>query len=518
MLVDLKNISNLFRIPNDVKKVLLVSILNLILFHYPLYRFTISKLDTSNPKNIFFVASLTVFTLVFNFIVFYLLLFLFRTVGKWLLILVFNISAIAVYFINNYGVVLNRGMISNVFNSKLEEVNGFWSVSLFVYILFLGIIPSVFIYKIKFADFKLKNFLTYLLVSTIILTSFTYANKSNWLWINRNLRSVRAIAMPWSYILNTARYYSHKNKESKKEILLPLGRSIKEGNKSVIVLVIGESARSKNFSLYGYEKNTNPLLSKIDEVYKFKANSSYTYTSEGVKSILSYKKSRELYEFLPSYLYRNDVDVFWRTTNWGEPKIKTNIYQKREDLVKLSSSQNPNYDEVLLSGLKEQIESSKKDKIFIVLHTYTSHGPEYYKKYPKKFNKFTPVCTEPALKKCDKVELVNAYDNTVLYTDYILSSLIKELKELKEYKSSMIYISDHGESLGEEGLYMHGLPNSMAPKEQFEIPFIVWTSSAKIKENKENEVLSQYYIFHSVLDFFNISSPIYDRDKSIFQK
>lgn len=510
--------SRILHIPNDIKKVLIVSFLNLVLYHYPLYKYVISKLDISEGKNVFFILSLVVFLLIFNSIVFYIVLFLLRKIGKWLLIFLFNISAIAVYFINTYGIVINKAMISNVLNSQLEEVNGFWSISLFIYIILFGVIPSIYIYKIKFTDFRIKNFLIYLLLSLTTLTSLAYANKSNWLWVNRNLKNIKTIAMPWSYIINTTRYYSHKNKENKKEILLPKATHLKRNEKNVVVLVIGESARSKNFSLYGYEKNTNPLLSKIDKLYKFNAKSNDTYTSEGVKSILSHKKGRELYESLPSYLYRNDVDVFWRTTNWGEPKIKTKSYQTREDLAKLVDWQKPDFDEVLLSGLKEQIISSKKDKIFVVIHMYTSHGPEYYKKYPSEFNNFKPVCKEPALKKCVKEQLVNAYDNTILYTDYILSSLIKELKELKNYKPSMIFISDHGESLGEDDLYMHGLPKSMAPKEQLEIPFIVWSPSIEIKADKKNETLSQYYIFHSVMDALGISSPIYDENKSVFLK
>ena len=153
----------------------------------------------------------------------------------------------------------------------------------------------------------------------------------------------------------------------------------------------------------------------------------------------------------------------------------------------------------------------------VVLHTSTSHGPTYYKKYPPEFNKFTPVCKSVELANCTQKELINAYDNTIVYTDYILANLIGDLKELKEYNSSMIYISDHGESLGENNLYMHGIPASMAPKEQLDIPFIVW-SSDNSRQFKQNGLLSQHHIFHSVLDFLAIESPIYDENMSIYKK
>ena len=122
------------------------------------------------------------------------------------------------------------------------------------------------------------------------------------------------------------------------------------------------------------------------------------------------------------------------------------------------------------------------NKILIVLHTSTSHGPSYYKKYPVQFEHFTPVCKSVELSNCSKVELINAYDNSIVYTDYILSKVIEDLKDLSEYKSTMIFVSDHGESLGEKNLYMHGLPMSIAPKEQYEIPFIVWTSENSNKQ------------------------------------
>ena len=150
------------------------------------------------------------------------------------------------------------------------------------------------------------------------------------------------------------------------------------------------------------------------------------------------------------------------------------------------------------------------------MHTSTSHGPTYYKKYPEKFSIFKPVCKSVELGKCSQEELINAYDNTILYTDYILSSLIQNLNQLKDFNSTMLYVSDHGESLGEKNLYMHGIPASIAPKEQLEIPFIVWQSDNS-KKLKKKEFLSQHNVFHSVLDFLAVDSPIYDPEMSIFK-
>ncbi len=496
--------------------VLIISFINLVLYHLPLFQFAVNNLNYKSLNGILTIVNLTILTFFLNVLVFYIILFISRFVGKLALVLFFNINAIAIYFINTYSVIIDETMIGNILNTKFEEASSFFSFGLILYLILLGIIPSIFIFKTKIIKVKFTKFLLHTILNFIFIILFVYINSSRWLWIDSHSKVLGGLAMPWSYVVNTSGFYYHKSQKNKQQILLP-DAIIKDDKKSVFVLVIGESARSQNFSLYGYEKDTNPLLSKIDGVHSYKASSCATYTTAGVKCILEYKKSNELFEILPNYLYRNGVEVIWRTTNWGEPTVQIKNYQERKDLEKLSLNGGSKYDEILLSGLKEQILASKKNKILIVLHTSTSHGPTYSKKYPPQFNKFTPICESVELAKCTQEELINAYDNTIVYTDYILSTLIGELKQLDGYNSSMIYVSDHGESLGENNLYMHGIPASIAPKEQIDIPFIVWLSDSS-KELKKNEVLSQHHIFHSVLDFLAIESPIYDENMSIFKK
>lgn len=495
---------------------LLISFVNLVLYHLPFYKFVCNNIDLKSSNGILLLISLTVLALFLNALVFYIGLFLLRNVGKWILVVFFNINAIAVYFVNTYGVIIDKSMIGNVINSNFEESSSFFSFTLIVYIIFLGILPSILLFKIKTDKVKVKSFLVRVFLTLFCLLSLAYANSTNWLWIDKNSKTLGGLAMPWSYVVNTISFYNSKHTKNKEQILLPDAK-LKDNKKSITVLVIGESARSQNFSLYGYEKDTNPLLSKIDNVHSYKAESCATYTTAGIKCILEYKNTGKLFEILPNYLFRNDIEVFWRTTNWGEPTVKIKNYQNKGDLRKICEGGDCDYDGVLLSGLKEQILASTKNKILVILHTSTSHGPTYYKKYPPEFNKFTPVCKSVELANCTQEELINAYDNTIVYTDYILASLIGELKQLEEYNSSMIYISDHGESLGENNLYMHGLPVSIAPKEQLDIPFIVWNSDNS-RKLKENEVLSQHNIFHSILDFLAIDSPIYDENMSIYKK
>jgi lipid A ethanolaminephosphotransferase len=454
--------------------------------------------------------------LVLNAFMFYLIFSLSRYVGKFLMVLFFIINSIAVYFINTYGVILDESMIGNVLNTKFEELISFFSMKLILYLIFFGIIPSIYIVKVKIITVVWKKFLITISLTLLFLLSLIFANASNWLWIDKNSKTLGGLAMPWSYTVNISLFYVHQYKSNQKEILLP-NATLKDNQKSVVVLVIGESARSQNFSLYGYNKNTNPLLSKIPNVSHFNATSCATYTTAGVKGILSHSDSGDLYEILPNYLYRNNVEVVWRTTNWGEPPVHIKNYQKREELLSQCKGEGCEYDELLLTELKEQIKASKNNKVLIVLHTSSSHGPTYSKKYPPKFENFKPVCNSVELGNCSQAELINAYDNTIVYTDYLLSKVIEDLKELKEFHSAMIFVSDHGESLGEKNLYMHGIPLSIAPKEQYEIPFIVWTSDGS-KQLKPNKLVSQYYVFHSILNFLGVQSPIYDEKMNIFKQ
>ncbi len=274
--------------------------------------------------------------------------------------------------------IIDESMISNVFNTNYEESSSFFSIKLVLYLVLLGILPSIYIVRTKIIPSTFKQFAKTMAMALLFMVVMAFVNASNWLWVDKNSKQLGGLAMPWSYSVNTALYHIHQYKKNEKEILLPDAK-IKDNEKSVVVLVIGESARSQNFSLYGYNKNTNPLLSKTSNVFHFKANSCATYTTAGVKCILEHTNTDDLYEILPNYLYRNDVEVIWRTTNWGEPPLHIANYQNKEALMKDCNKPECDYDEVLVNGLKEQILASKKNKVLVVLHTSTSHGPTYSK-------------------------------------------------------------------------------------------------------------------------------------------
>ncbi|RRJ89334.1 phosphoethanolamine--lipid A transferase EptA [Paenimyroides tangerinum] len=497
------------------KFVLLICIMNFLFFHYPFFKYVFSNVDYTTFSGALLCFSMLILVVLANFFFFYILFYISKIVGKIFTIITFLINSVAVYFINSYSVIIDESMISNILNTNFDESSAFFSFKLIIYLVCFGILPSIFIFKAKFEKVSFKKFMIQTGINLGLILLIVVANAANVLWIDKNSKVVGGLAMPWSYAVNTPLFYIHEAKKNQKEILLP-DATITNDEKSVMVLVIGESARSENFSLYGYSKNTNPLLSKIENLHNFNATSCATYTTAGLKCILEHENSNDLYEILPNYLNRNDVDVIWRTTNWGEPPVHIEKYKKRENLIENCEGIGCDYDEILLAGLKDEILNSNKKKILIILHTSTSHGPTYSKKYPPQFEVFKPVCNSVEVANCSQEELINAYDNTIVYTDFILSSVIETLKELPNYKSSMIYVSDHGESLGEKNLYMHGVPMSLAPKQQYEIPFIVWVSDGS-KELKKNNALTQNHVFHSVMNFLGITSPIYNEEMNIYK-
>ena len=505
---------------------LFIIVLNMLLFHFPLYNYV---LEHTNVQEFDGLLSF-ILVLISLFVVSTLFLFLFAIISsrlvQYFILIMMPLNAVALYFVQTYHTILDKNMMGNVFNTNSSEAFSYYHPKIFLYF-FMGLILSYGLSKIKIKKSKRMTLLKYGLSIIFMGVLILYLNASKWLWLDKHAKRLGALAMPWSYTINAVRYKLKEMKANKKQILLPDATFLKKDNeKTVVVLVIGESARAKNFSLYGYERETNPQLKKLGVKVLKNSSSTATYTTASVHSILSYTgSSSDNYEALPNYLQRQGVAVSWRTNNWGEPALKVQSYERKSDLKASCKGEECGLDGVLLTGLKESMNSADNNRSLYVLHTAGSHGPSYYEKYPKAFEHFTPVCKTVDLQKCTQQELVNAYDNTILYTDYFLAKIIAMLKEQKDKATLLVYISDHGESLGEYGLYLHGTPYSIAPNVQKKIPFLFWASD-KFKERKGIEQLNfsakeaygQYNIFHSILGAFDMNSSIYDKEMDIFSK
>lgn len=504
--------------------VLLLSLINTLLFNGALYSFLAAKLDLYSVSGILIGASVIVGVFVINLFFISALAIVAFVAVKPFFALTALINSVALYYMISYQVVLDKAMMGNIFNTRSSEALELWTPTLLIYILFLAVVPGALITKVRARPLnKLRIALNFFLILALSLL-FLYLNSPSWLWVDKYSRLLGGKTLPWSYIINSVRHYSDTLGSDQDQIPLPAGTFADE-EKRVVALIIGEAARASNFSLYGYVRNTNPRLQSDDISVFERTTSCSTYTTASIACILSHDVNASGYEPLPSYLTRIGADVIWRTNNWGEPPIVVSKYQTGSELRRNCHGDGCEFDEVLLTQLGHEIESSDKRKIFIVLHAKGSHGPSYYSRYPSGFEKFTPVCRSEDLGKCSAQELINAYDNTIMYTDHFLHRAIQELDKLN-IPAMLIYVSDHGESLGENGLYLHGAPLMFAPKYQTEIPFIIWRSQelkkstgslgAGGKDGRRPGAFSHANIFHTIIGALGARTDVYKRELDVF--
>ena len=294
-------------------------------------------------------------------------------------------------------------------------------------------------------------------------------------------------------------------------------------------MVVGEAVRADRLSLNGYTRQTTPLLQREDIIKFPEMYSCGTSTAVSVPCMFSIftrdeysDNNMKSQENLLDVLHHAGVNILWRDNN--SDSKGTALRVPYEDYK--SPSRNPICDvecrdEGMLVGLQEYIDRTKYGDILIVLHQMGNHGPAYFKRYPKEFEKFTPVCKTNQLEECSREEIGNAYDNAVLYTDYFLSKVISLLKQNeKSFESAMVYISDHGESIGENNLYLHGLPYFMAPDSQKHVGAILWFGNGfkidnKALKEKSTEIFSQDYLFHTILGLLEVDTSIYDKTLDI---
>lgn len=500
--------------------------INAVLYQLPLYTFAFSELDVFSLPGILTVLTLFAMVMLLTFTA----LFLFALISQRLLkpvtmFFAFG-NAIALYFIQAYQVVLDKQMMGNVFNTNTAEAGSYLHHAFFTHLLLFGILPMWLISRVTLKHTSRLRLLAALSLSLLLGIGWIYANAQSWFWIDKHARKLGGMIMPWSYVINSARYQTEKMMQSRTLEKLPPAHFVAQG-KTVVVLVIGESARAANFSLYGYARNTNPLLTDAGVVAIRNAHSCATYTTASIQCMLAHVDTSSTlihnYEALPSYLQNNGVDVIWISHNWGEPPLKVGTYLKASEVSKDCKGSGCQLDEGMLTGLEKRIASSTSDKVFIVLHQSGSHGPDYSNHYPSDMEKFTPTCRSVQVQECSAEELTNAYDDTILFTDRFLSKTIATLRSIPNTSTAMIYASDHGESLGEHGLYLHGTPYSLAPDVQKDIPYIIWMSPTfkKAKTLAADAALSHAQhahetIFHSVMGAFDMRSDIYKPQLDIF--
>lgn len=469
----------------------------------------------------------------------------FRYFLKPVLTLLFMISASVLYFMSHYGVLIDTGMLRNVVETNPDEVQGLLSLRFFGYLLILGLLPSWLLWRLPV---RYRTWPRDLMAKALICTGcaivggcLMLANFQGLSSLLRNHHELRLMVIPSNYI-GASVSYLRERAATAEQPFTHVGEDARPGKqwaqrprKSLTVLVVGESARAANFGLLGYQRDTTPELRAVTDLVAFNnVQSCGTETAVSVPCMFSGLGRRNYsaaiaksQDGLLDILKRAGLDVIWRD---NQPGCKGTC--DRVMLERIDSRADPALcsdrecrDEILVRGLKERIDHLDKDTV-LVLHQMGSHGPEYYKRYPKAFEKFTPVCASNALDHCSRDSIVNAYDNTILYTDHVLASLIDILRAGQDkVDMAMIYLSDHGESLGEYNLFLHGAPYRIAPEQQKQVPMLVWLSSGFQRSfevdshcllSDAHKALSQDNLFHSMLGLLQIDTRVYDPTLDIF--
>lgn len=512
--------------------VILMGLANQALFQKPLLNYALPVVDLSRLQGILQIASLQVVQLcLFGFFMFLLAVLSVRLL-KLVAAVLFLTNAIAVYFMLTYGMELDRSMIANILNTDPREAGMLWDWGILPYLVFMGALPAGLVLITPVRKPRWYWRILFALGAIVVLAGWLFATSTTWLWYDQHAKRMGAKVLPWSYVINTARHFNRLALENRNQINLPdaVFAPVTPTRKQIVVLVIGEAARADNFGLYGYRRDTNPFTVKQGIIPFPVGLSCATNTIASTACILTHQGSKAsshtAYEPLPSYLKRQGIETFFRTNNTGPPPVKVDHYQHVNDIADACTSSDcpkRGSDATLNWQLAKTLQQSRSDRIFVTLHQTGSHGPAYWTKYPPEFAHFQPECKTVQVADCSTEELTNAYDNTIRYTDYLVADLIKQLKTIQNSDVALIYVSDHGQSLGEGGFYLHGAPIAVAPAQQRRIPFLVWMSdSFKQSRNLTDRAIvpektyPHDFPFHSILGAFGMSSDIYKPEYDIF--
>lgn len=525
----MKRIWQSLTVMNKSTLIVLVSVF-LMAFDNRAFFANITDVYPVNLDNVAFLASLAV---VFGAaLVVILSLVCYRYTIKPVLILVLMLSSFAAYFMDSYNTVIDTDMLRNVAQTNVSEASDLMSVTLVLYVVLLGILPSLFVARVKvttgtfrrdiLSTVKLASISLGIGVLLIVIFSNFYAS------FIREHKILRYYANPSFYIVSTAKFASSAIESSN----LPFRMIAEDAQaapadhpRELIIMVVGETARADRFSLNGYERKTNPELAKDNVISFTDFWSCGTSTAVSVPCMFSVygesdydQKKAESTENALDILARTGVNVLWLDNNSDSKGVADRVTFK--DFKTPENNPVCNDEECrdtgLLTNLQEYIDSHPEGDILVVLHQMGNHGPAYYKRYPKEFEKYTPVCQTNQLEDCSKEEINNAYDNAILYTDHFLAKTIDVLKRnTPKFETGLFYLSDHGESLGEFDVYLHGLPMFIAPDAQRHVPAVMWFSDNFSGVNEQalraskDRTMNQDWVFHTLLGLFDVSTDVY---------
>ncbi|MBC7955353.1 MAG: phosphoethanolamine--lipid A transferase [Cytophagales bacterium] len=453
-------------------------------------------------------------------------------------------AAAGAHFMGAYNVVIDSTMMVNVLQTDPRETRDLLSLRFFGNIFVLGVVPLVWLVRVRVQRLgtwrQLKRNLLGAVVAIALMMSLLLLFFADMSATMRNHKSVRYLINPLNsfYALGVVVADAHATPSGPP---LAVGADAKlaprpEGTKPpLLLLVVGETARASNFSLNGYARPTNPRLAMLDVLSFREVSSCGTSTATSLPCMFSvfgkasFEAESRPRENLLDVLQHAGLAVLWVDNQAGCKGLCERVPNAHANELAPAAAPLPKglcadgecLDAALLHGLDERIAALPAERrergVVVVLHQMGSHGPAYWKRSPPDQKSFQPECQTNVLQSCDRQALVNTYDNSIAYTDQVLANAIGWLKgRAGSHSAAMLYVSDHGESLGENNLYLHGLPYAFAPREQTHVPMVMWFSGAAalqlqpgcLKE-RLNTALSHDNLSHTVLGMVGVQTQVY---------
>ncbi|MDD9158213.1 phosphoethanolamine--lipid A transferase [Aliivibrio sp. S4TY2] len=521
---------------NMVSLITLVSLYFAVVFNYPINE-KIYQLSQGNGLFLFLTPAILTcaFIIIFSIIA---VPYLF----KGIVIILTLTSSMAFYAALQYNTMFDYAMIENIFETNVGEASSYLSSASIGYFIVFGVLPSLFLLKVKVIRnaswskelFHRAALMSVAIVGLLLISVFYFKDYAS---IGRNNSYLNKMINP-ADAFNTVKYINNEYLTAPLDYIT-IGEDAevipaKNGKPTLMVVLVGETARAQNSAYNGYERETNPYTKDLGLIAFQNVSSCGTATAHSLPCMFSnmvrtnYNRDRaNNQDDVLDVLTHAGVKSVWIDNDGGDKAVAKNIEKEMipgdssSDLCDGSSC----YDEVLLQGLDERIQNTTGDQLY-ALHMIGSHGPTYWKRYPEDMAVFTPACNRSDIENCSDEEITNVYDNTLVYTDYVIAQMIAKLKTYSDkYNVVMLYISDHGESLGENGLYLHGAPYMIAPKEQTHVPFYIWMSDdyANQKGIDKASVISKAAaggyshdnLFHTLLGLYGVKTSAKDNSLDI---
>ena len=471
----------------------------------------------------------------------WLSLLVWRRTARVVLSLLVVVAALAGHYMAAYGIYIDADMVRNVLHTDWREATDLAGPDALLPL--LAAVPALFVvWRVRLRPRGVARAvlarIVFLLGMVLIGLVGVLPSLQPLTAFLRNQREVRYLVTPANVLVSLAKVVS-EDPPGRTHTRLPIGEDAVQSPAAtmrrprLLVLVVGETARAANWGLNGYARQTTPELAARG-VLNFPHVTACGSSTEVSLPCMFSPWGRERYDekairshqSLLHVLQRAGVATVWRENQSGCKGVCTGLpvedLHARKDPALCDGTRC--FDGILLEGLEETVARNTGDQV-IVLHMLGNHGPTYFERYPPAFRRFTPVCETSDLGRCSRAQIVNAYDNALAYTDHVLAGAIDRLSTLPGYDTALIYVSDHGESLGEKGLYLHGMPYAIAPREQLDVPMVAWFSPSwrqsthldpQCLRDRTGRQASHDQLFHTVLGLTDVKTSLYRPDHDIF--